>query len=211
MLEMSTKLPTFFVSVFVGFSCLYDHIFAENFKIMSRGRGKGKKLNVNHEDAGSGEDEKLPTQKRRRRPQKPLKDEFDDEEVEKVEESAYYLVLFIQKKRHKEKEVDSNGDAQLSCKPHFKLALASGEQGESVNNVGNKVVLGSKSHQFSCVNSTNTMILSHLANYKSMLEVFEAGGDFHSRTAMNMYPYIRDAVNEKHVLLEWHLNPQFHS
>ncbi|KAL4338555.1 hypothetical protein AHAS_Ahas12G0221900 [Arachis hypogaea] len=143
------------------------------------------------------------------------------------------------KKRHKEKEVDSNGDAQLSCKPHFKLALASGEQGESVNNVGNKVVLGSKSHQFSCVNSTNTMyvdefdsfvtmlnifwnpsfkilnpymrILSHLANYKSMLEVFEAGGDFHSRTAMNMYPYIRDAVNEKHVLLEWHLNPQFHS
>ncbi|XLR18989.1 hypothetical protein S83_046901 [Arachis hypogaea] len=80
---------------------------------MGRVRRKGKKLNVNHEDAVSGEDEKLPTQKRRGRPQKPLKDEFDDEEVEKVEclrvyvESAYYLVLFIQKKRHKEK-VDSN-------------------------------------------------------------------------------------------------------
>ncbi|WJX41058.1 DNA-directed DNA polymerase [Trifolium repens] len=30
-------------------------------------------------------------------------------------------------------------------------------------------------------------ILAHLTNYKSMLEAFEAGGDFHSRTAMNMY------------------------
>ena len=40
-----------------------------------------------------------------------------------------------------------------------------------------------------------------------MLEAFEAGGDFHSRTAMNMYPYIRDAVDEKQVLLEWHPQP----
>ncbi|MED6184111.1 hypothetical protein PIB30_117652 [Stylosanthes scabra] len=40
-----------------------------------------------------------------------------------------------------------------------------------------------------------------------MLEAFEAGGDFHSRTAMNMYPYIRDAVSEKQVLLEWHPQP----
>ncbi|KAL1370407.1 hypothetical protein HN51_000676 [Arachis hypogaea] len=50
-------------------------------------------------------------------------------------------------------------------------------------------------------------ILAHLANCKSMLEAFEAGGDFHSRTAMNMYPYICDAVNEKQVLLEWHPQP----
>ncbi|XP_025654660.1 uncharacterized protein [Arachis hypogaea] len=54
------------------------------------------------------------------------------------------------------------------------------------------------------------MILAHLANCKSMLEAFEAGGDFHSRTTMNMYPYIRNAVNEKHVLLV-KTNPQFHS
>ncbi|KAI4324294.1 hypothetical protein L6164_023845 [Bauhinia variegata] len=54
---------------------------------MGRGRGKGKKLTVtNHEDPGSGEDEKIPTQKRRGRPQKPLKDDFDEEEVEKIEE-----------------------------------------------------------------------------------------------------------------------------
>ncbi|KAL8505596.1 hypothetical protein ACS0TY_016731 [Phlomoides rotata] len=50
-------------------------------------------------------------------------------------------------------------------------------------------------------------ILAHLAGCKSMLNAFKAGGDFHSRTAMNMYPHIRDAVEQKKVLLEWH--PQF--
>ncbi|CAJ2659518.1 unnamed protein product [Trifolium pratense] len=43
-------------------------------------------------------------------------------------------------------------------------------------------------------------ILAHLTNCKSMLEAFEAGGDFHSRTAMNMYLYIRQAVDNKEVL-----------
>ncbi|KAK2984836.1 hypothetical protein RJ640_004661 [Escallonia rubra] len=50
-------------------------------------------------------------------------------------------------------------------------------------------------------------ILAHLANCKSMLDAFKAGGDFHSRTAMNMYPYIREAVEQKHVLLEWDPQP----
>lgn len=50
-------------------------------------------------------------------------------------------------------------------------------------------------------------ILAHLANCKSMLEAFKAGGDFHSRTAMNMYPHIREALNKKEVLLEWHPQP----
>ncbi|KAK7276808.1 hypothetical protein RIF29_17954 [Crotalaria pallida] len=50
-------------------------------------------------------------------------------------------------------------------------------------------------------------ILAHLANCQSMLEAFKAGGDFHSRTAMNMYPYIREAVEKKQVLLEWHPQP----
>ncbi|URE30155.1 PolI-like DNA polymerase [Musa troglodytarum] len=47
-------------------------------------------------------------------------------------------------------------------------------------------------------------ILAHLANCKSMLEAFRAGGDFHSRTAMNMYSHVREAVEKKRVLLEWH-------
>uniref|UniRef100_A0A161ZR14 DNA-directed DNA polymerase n=1 Tax=Daucus carota subsp. sativus TaxID=79200 RepID=A0A161ZR14_DAUCS len=50
-------------------------------------------------------------------------------------------------------------------------------------------------------------ILAHLANCKSMLDAFKSGGDFHSRTAMNMYPYIRDAVEHKDVLLEWYPQP----
>ncbi|CAL5202154.1 unnamed protein product [Lathyrus oleraceus] len=50
-------------------------------------------------------------------------------------------------------------------------------------------------------------ILAHLTNCKSMLEAFEAGGDFHSRTAMNMYPYIREAVDNNEVLLEWYPQP----
>lgn len=54
---------------------------------MGRGRGKGKRLTVaNHDDPGSGEEEKIPAQKRRGRPQKPLKDEIDEEEAEKIEE-----------------------------------------------------------------------------------------------------------------------------
>lgn len=47
-------------------------------------------------------------------------------------------------------------------------------------------------------------ILAHLTNCKSMMEAFKAGGDFHSRTAMNMYQHIQEAVEQKKVLLEWH-------
>ncbi|KAL6314412.1 hypothetical protein AAG906_022495 [Vitis piasezkii] len=44
-------------------------------------------------------------------------------------------------------------------------------------------------------------ILAHLANCKSMLNAFKAGGDFHSRTAMNMYPHIREAVEKEKCFL----------
>ncbi len=53
---------------------------------MGRGRGKGKKFTVtSHDDPGSGEEEKIPAQKRRGRPQKLLIDEID-EDIEKMEE-----------------------------------------------------------------------------------------------------------------------------
>ncbi|KAJ0103159.1 hypothetical protein Patl1_04261 [Pistacia atlantica] len=55
--------------------------------------------------------------------------------------------------------------------------------------------------------SWNFEFLAHLANCESMLDAFEAGGDFHSRTALNMYPHIRNAVEMKQVLLEWHPQP----
>ncbi|KAK2654498.1 hypothetical protein Ddye_014354 [Dipteronia dyeriana] len=47
-----------------------------------------------------------------------------------------------------------------------------------------------------------------VADYgQSMLDAFKVVGDFHSRTAMNMYPHIREAVEMEQVLLEWHPEP----
>lgn len=46
-------------------------------------------------------------------------------------------------------------------------------------------------------------LLAHMANCKSMLEAFKLGGDFHSRTALGMYPHVRKAVEGGTCLLEW--------
>ena len=36
-----------------------------------------------------------------------------------------------------------------------------------------------------------------------MIDAFKAGGCFHSRTAVGMYPHIKQAVESGQVLLEW--------
>ncbi|MEW5306424.1 MAG: hypothetical protein WDW36_008889 [Sanguina aurantia] len=46
-------------------------------------------------------------------------------------------------------------------------------------------------------------ILAHMANCKSMLDAFEAGGDFHSRTAYGMYDHIKKEVDEDRCYLEY--------
>ena len=46
-------------------------------------------------------------------------------------------------------------------------------------------------------------LLAHMAGCVSMREAFEAGGDFHSRTAMGMYQEIKDAMKEGKCLLEY--------
>ncbi|PWA77613.1 hypothetical protein CTI12_AA222620 [Artemisia annua] len=52
---------------------------------MGKGSRKGKKFTLTkHDDAASGEEERIPIQKRRGRPQKPLEDEDDD--IEKIED-----------------------------------------------------------------------------------------------------------------------------
>lgn len=38
-------------------------------------------------------------------------------------------------------------------------------------------------------------LLAHMTKCKSMIEAFKAGGDFHSRTALGMYDYIREKVS----------------
>ena len=46
-------------------------------------------------------------------------------------------------------------------------------------------------------------ILAHMTNCKGMLEAFKAGGDFHSRTALGMYPNIKEDLDSGKILLEW--------
>ena len=46
-------------------------------------------------------------------------------------------------------------------------------------------------------------ILAHMANCQSMIEAFELGGDFHSRTALGMYDHIKRAIDQGDCLLEW--------
>eukprot|EP01082_Thalassiosira_pseudonana_P008832 g7700.t1 g7700 contig26:83324-86755(+) len=46
-------------------------------------------------------------------------------------------------------------------------------------------------------------LLASMTDCTSMIDAFEAGGDFHSRTALGMFKYIQDAVANGDVLLEW--------
>jgi len=46
-------------------------------------------------------------------------------------------------------------------------------------------------------------LLAHLSGCVSMIEAFQTGGDFHSRTALSMYPNLQAAVDRGEVLLEW--------
>lgn len=46
-------------------------------------------------------------------------------------------------------------------------------------------------------------LLAHMADCKSMQEAFEAGGDFHSRTALGMYANIKEAIEKGEVVLEY--------
>lgn len=70
---------------------------------MGRGKGKVKKFTLtNNDDTGSGEEERIPAQKRRGRPQKPLVDEIDDD-IEKIEDEENTNV----------NDVDSNKDVKV--------------------------------------------------------------------------------------------------
>lgn len=46
-------------------------------------------------------------------------------------------------------------------------------------------------------------VLAHMTNCKAMLDAFKLGGDFHSRTALGMYPEIQKELDEGKLLLEW--------
>lgn len=46
-------------------------------------------------------------------------------------------------------------------------------------------------------------ILASMTDCQSMIRAFEAGGDFHSRTAVDMFDYVKEKVDSGEVLLEW--------
>lgn len=46
-------------------------------------------------------------------------------------------------------------------------------------------------------------ILAHITNCTNMIKAFKEGGDFHSRTAIGMYDYIRNEIDKGELLLEW--------
>jgi len=46
-------------------------------------------------------------------------------------------------------------------------------------------------------------LLASMTNCKSMIEAFRLGGDFHSRTALDMFDYVKDKVEDGECLLEW--------
>eukprot|EP00667_Euglena_gracilis_P001869 EG_transcript_1869 len=47
-------------------------------------------------------------------------------------------------------------------------------------------------------------ILAHMTNCVSMIQAFESGVDFHSATAVDMFPEVRQAIDAGEVLMEWH-------
>jgi DNA polymerase I len=46
-------------------------------------------------------------------------------------------------------------------------------------------------------------LLAHITRCRSMIDAFEAGGDFHSRTALTMYDHVAAAVQKGDCLIEW--------
>ncbi|XP_071712353.1 uncharacterized protein [Rutidosis leptorrhynchoides] len=78
---------------------------------MGKSKGKGKKFTLtnNNDDVANGEEEKIPVQKRRGRPQKPLTDEID-EGFEKIKDDDENASSDVEgKKRRRNKETKENG------------------------------------------------------------------------------------------------------
>lgn len=46
-------------------------------------------------------------------------------------------------------------------------------------------------------------LLASMTNCRAMIDAFEAGGDFHSRTALDMFEHVKAKVEAGEVLLEW--------
>jgi DNA polymerase-1 len=45
-------------------------------------------------------------------------------------------------------------------------------------------------------------VMAHMTKCQSMIDAFALGGDFHSRTAIDMYPHVKAAVDRQEVIFE---------
>lgn len=122
-------------------------VLSGNLKTMRRGRGKGKKQNASaREDRGSGEEEKIPSYRRRGRPQKPMRDDFEEEEEEDEEE-------MVEKIEDEEEEVDDDTIISKDLKNERKRKIPNGSNTTDVNEEDNG--LGSKSSTDDSTKSTS--------------------------------------------------------
>ncbi|GMJ02307.1 hypothetical protein like AT3G57930 [Hibiscus trionum] len=106
---------------------------------MRRGRGKAKRQNVvsSLDDQGSGEDEKIPAYKRRGRPQKQMKDDIEEDEVEKTEEDGEDIKGLVPAKEMENQAATENGRKR-------KRSMQAKENIDSIKK-GNGVTLTTKS------------------------------------------------------------------
>ncbi|KAG7574589.1 hypothetical protein ISN44_As09g027620 [Arabidopsis suecica] len=101
---------------------------------MRRGRGKGKKQSAStREDRGSGDEEKIPAYRRRGRPQKLMKDEFEEEEEEDEE--------MVEKMEEEDEEIDDGSVTSKDLKKEKKRKMSNGSNtdlNEEDNGLGSK-------------------------------------------------------------------------
>ncbi|BFG38235.1 hypothetical protein CerSpe_245090 [Prunus speciosa] len=78
---------------------------------MGRGRGKGKKQSVIavREDPGSGEEERIPPNRRRGRPHKPLKEDIGEGEEAQKTEDVEDAKIYVSSKDMKNQSAIENG------------------------------------------------------------------------------------------------------
>lgn len=102
---------------------------------MRRGRGKGKKQSAStREDRGSGDEEKIPAYRRRGRPQKPMKDDFEEEEEEYDEE-------MVEKMEEEDEEIDDGSVTSKGLKKEKKRKMSNGSNMDLIeeeNGLGSK-------------------------------------------------------------------------
>ncbi|KAI5318591.1 hypothetical protein PRUPE_7G074700 [Prunus persica] len=78
---------------------------------MGRGRGKGKKQSIIavREDPGSGEEERIPPNRRRGRPHKPLKEDIGEGEEAQKTEDVEEAKIYVSSKDMKNQSAIENG------------------------------------------------------------------------------------------------------